>query len=77
MQVSIYLDSHLVQAIDRKAKLSQQSRSRLIQSLLELVLVHKKKKTVFDEVCGVLGPSRSRDLLHAITKHRRDSVRFG
>ena len=76
MQVSIYLNEETAKKVDQKAKGARQSRSQWIQSILESVLSRKKKKTVFDEVCGVLSTAKAKRLLNVIQENRLDSPRF-
>ncbi len=75
MQVSIYLNDQLVHILDQKAKKKSQSRSQLIQSVLEKEF-SGKGKSIFDEVFGLFTPSESTRLLKSIQKSRKNSKRF-
>ena len=76
MQVSIYLDSHLVRKIDQRAKRFKKNRSRLIQYILEKEMGREKSQNPFDEVFGALDPSSAKKLLSTIRKSRKNSPRF-
>lgn len=76
MQVSIYLNPTLVRKIDGLARKKKESRSQLIQSLLNEMVRNKKTTSVFDEVFGVIKSDQADNLLDSIYKSRKNSSRF-
>lgn len=76
MQVSIYIEDSLLKKIDQKAKKTSRSRSEFIQIVLAKELLHKKEKSIFGEVFGILNEKERKKLSKSIHLNRKNSSRF-
>lgn len=76
MQVSIYLSEDIIKKVDRLAKRERRSRSKIIESLLELSLESIGEESHLQSLAGAWKDNRtSREIISGIYKDRQRNRR--